>query len=370
MVVTVASPPVLGWLVDPSLEQEEAGVECSPLWTARANKWQWRANDLMEEREDMADRSSMDDERDFGSNNSNKNNKKSIFRKIKSKMTLNRVSSTDAVSPNEEPTCKSASIMPSMIHLQRSSSRDSVECVLADVFLLPSSSSSDDDDFSNASSPTRPTTRDDDDSSNASSMSPTTTEAVVIDEHALELDFCHVPCNIQVPTKQAVECFLADGDAPSLPSTTSSIQTAQDSASDDGQRLLDLDDEADNAWTAAQRGDLYALQQWNDEGFDWTQQDESQCLAIYHACYSGAVTNIETVRFLLQVYPASKLPQDVYERCREVAINSNVVKLLDAAQKEDGGVDLSLVELDEQVTTAADSWDEYSCSGLALLCAN
>lgn len=254
VVSTDPQRPVIGWLVDPLLDQDESGVEC--ISNAPPNKWQWRADDyrVQEEiedgREDSIERSgnreregAVEDEREAGSTVSTLTDKKkkSIFRKLTRKIRLKRVSSTDAVMSQEASmsnemeekessrimAMRNTPVLPSMIHLQRVSSRDSVECVLADVFMLPSSSSNltEEGEFSN-------------------NGSMTSTGTVVIDEQAQQVDFSHIqalpPCNIQVPTEGAVECLLSEKDASSLPSTSSSILTAQDSGSDDEQRMEDL----------------------------------------------------------------------------------------------------------------------------------
>jgi hypothetical protein len=110
-----------------------------------------------------------------------------------------------------------------------------------------------------------------------------------------------------------------------------------------------LDHEKD-PWNAAKRGDLQALHSCNHV-VDWTREDEFNSPPLYYACHSGAAVNFEVVRFLLQTYPTS-LPPDLFDRCRKNAINSNVVKLLEAAK---ANVNLSQVELQAEEKNG----DEY-----------
>ena len=214
-----------------------------------------------------------------------------------------------------------------------------MECVLADVFMLPTSSSTLTED----------------------EQSITTVDAVVIDEQQLEAEYRHVPCNIQVPIEQVIECMLANDTPNDVMSTSSSLMTANDS-SDADERIADLivAEEEEDAWNAAKRGDLDALEQFDEQGFDWTLEDDFHCPPIYYACHSGAAINIGAVRFLLKVHPTT-LPDDIYGRCRKNAINGNVVKLLDATQN---GQNLSRVQLDELAAVSAE--EDYGHVGLFL----
>jgi len=259
MVIIVESPPVLGWLVDPSLELQEAGVECA--WKPH-NKWQWRADDihLAERREDAVERSynnrhaGIEEKRDPGSTS----HKQSIFRKLKHKMHVTKVSSTDAVT-DEAPSNFKTSIVPAMIHVQRVSSIDSVECVLADVFMLPTASSTltEDDEFSDDSG--------------------TTLETVVIDEEALETEYNHgVSCKIKAPTKDTFECILAAN--PSIPSISSSTMMTIDS-SDDEERLADLimdEEEERDACNIDNQEDLDILQDVSEAERDELEEEREE----------------------------------------------------------------------------------------------
>lgn len=289
---TPSSHPLLGWLVDPSLESEEAGIElgaCAPR-----NKWQWRATDMLiaEEREELGGHEGMIEGRDdAGSPLATSSKKRSIFRKRRAHeggKAIKQVSSTDAVTQEDFPN----SMMPSMIHIQRESSRDSVECVLTDVFLIPNASSDLTAEYEQDA--------DDCGVSNQGSIdSMTTVDTVVIDEQALEVDMSHLPCNIKVPTKneQDVECVLASkgSNAGSILSATSSLMTAQDSGSDDDLRMADLDDmmESGDDWSAD-----------GEVGFEITDkvEDEQHCLSMFcYTCHAGdAVSGIEDIGLLMQ----------------------------------------------------------------------
>ena len=196
---TTDSPPILGWLVDPSLEQQEAGLECA---IQQKHKWQWRADDFLEVRQDVMKRSANERREDFEDvRDSGPSNKNNIFRKLKHKLPgaagLKKVSSVDAVTDEDATNdYNTTSLMPSMIHLQRTSSRESVECVLADVFHLPSSSS---------------TLTDEEDQFCSSNDSATTVETVVIDEEGLETEYRCIPLNICLSNEHAIECIKWSG---------------------------------------------------------------------------------------------------------------------------------------------------------------
>lgn len=225
-------------------------MECA---IQQKHKWQWRADDFLGEgRQDIMkssateQREQMEDERDLGSSH-----KKNIFRKLKHKLPgggggLQQVSSVDAVTDEDATNdYNTTHIMPSMVHLQRASSRESVECVLADVFHLPSSSSS---------------LTDEDDQFCSSNDSATTVETVVIDEKGLETEYIRIPLNVCVSNERAVECVMERSN--SLPSTTSSIMTAHDS-SDDAERMADLELEGreDDEWDGSQEEERDSAEQ-------------------------------------------------------------------------------------------------------------
>jgi hypothetical protein len=109
-------------------------------------------------------------------------------------------------------------------------------------------------------------------------------------------------------------------------------------------------DHEEDPWNYAKSGDLQALRSCKYV-VDWTREDEFNSPPLYYACHSGAAVNLEVVRFLLQMYP-TRLPPDLFDRCRKNAINSNVVKLLEAAQ---ANANLSQVELQPE----KENRDEY-----------
>lgn len=278
---TTDSPPLLGWLVDPSLEQQEAGLECA---IQQKHKWQWRADDFLEVRQEVMKRSTNEQREDLEdvrvSGPSNKNN---IFRKLKQKLPgaagLKKVSSVDAVTDEDATNdYNTTSLMPSMIHLQRTSSRESVECVLADVFHLPSSSS---------------TLTDEEDQFCSSNDSATTIETVVIDEEGLETEYRRIPLNICLSNENAVECIVERSN--SLPSTTSSIMTAHDS-SDDEQRMADLEFEGreDDEWNSSDAEERDSAEQPREQDLDRVLEEQFLCAPLNflnNAC-GEASTNI------------------------------------------------------------------------------
>jgi hypothetical protein len=93
-------------------------------------------------------------------------------------------------------------------------------------------------------------------------------------------------------------------------------------------------DEQDNPWRAAKRGDLKALKIFNAEGnINWAEEDKSQNIPLYYACYSGAIVDIKVVSFLLWV--TSTESPVCLERCRKSAISQEVLEILN--EFEQGG---------------------------------
>jgi hypothetical protein len=277
MVATTTSPPppiVLGWLVDPSLEQQESGFECAVQQTTQ--KWQWRADHFLEggRQHHVMKRSNNNDQ---GENL----NKKNIFRKLKHKLPrVKQVSSVDAVTDEDATNdYNDTSYIPSMIHLQRASSRESVECVLADVFHLPSSSSTltEEEEFC------------------SSNDSATTVETVVMDKEDLDIDYGLVPLSVCVPTEHAVECIMERSN--SLPSATSSVVTACDS-SDDEQRMADLQGEGreDEAWNGSEEEEEErdSVEERHEQDFDRVLEEQrlGAPLSLNDASGGEASTNI------------------------------------------------------------------------------
>mmetsp|Transcript_17487 Transcript_17487/g.31616 ORF Transcript_17487/g.31616 Transcript_17487/m.31616 type:complete len:328 (+) Transcript_17487:252-1235(+) len=253
--VATTSPPIVGWLVDPSLEQQESGFECAIQQSPQ--KWQWRADHFLEGgRQHVMKPSTRTN--DQGENL----NKKNIFRKLKHKLPgVKQVSSVDAVTDEDATNdYNDTSYIPSMIHLQRVSSRESVECVLADVFHLPSSSSTltDEEEFC------------------SSNDSATTVETVVMDKEDLDIEYGLVPISVCVPTERAVECIMERSN--SLPSATSSVVTACDS-SDDEQRMADLqvEEREDEAWNGSEEEERDAAEERHEQDFDRVLEEQRLC---------------------------------------------------------------------------------------------
>lgn len=87
----------------------------------------------------------------------------------------------------------------------------------------------------------------------------------------------------------------------------------------------------DDQWGAAKRGDLEALKQLT--GVDWTKEDRFENTALYYACLSGAVRDLEVVQYLIQAWPG-QIPALIVDRCKKVAINASVVRLLENPNEE------------------------------------
>jgi hypothetical protein len=138
-----------------------------------------------------------------------------------------------------------------------------------------------------------------------------------------------------------VECILPSiefqkGNNP-LPfegSTLLFIPDYQGSESPSGINTCQQEEEdLDDPFSAAKRGDLHALMRYTEKGHDWKCEDDKQCTPLYYACHSGAAKpkGILTVQYLLEQW-TGQIPNHVFERCRMNAINHKVVKLLDATK--------------------------------------
>lgn len=87
----------------------------------------------------------------------------------------------------------------------------------------------------------------------------------------------------------------------------------------------------DTPWAAAKRGDVRALQEFDDAGVDWAEEDWFASPPLYYACHSGAAASergLEAVLFLMDHWPAKELPTSLYIRCMTNAINNDVIALL------------------------------------------
>ena len=93
------------------------------------------------------------------------------------------------------------------------------------------------------------------------------------------------------------------------------------------------EEDFDDPFSAAKRGDLNALMRFADKGHDWKCEDDKQCTPLYYACHSGAAAQngILTVQYLLDQW-TGQIPNQVFDRCRMNAINLKVVKLLDTTR--------------------------------------
>jgi hypothetical protein len=99
---------------------------------------------------------------------------------------------------------------------------------------------------------------------------------------------------------------------------------ADESVVSDVSNITDL---MDDPFQAATRGDLEALKSFHsDSKTDWSIVDKFQNPPLYYACQTGAIEDIQTVAFLLEVTP-NKSPR-LLERCWSNASNQEVVKLL------------------------------------------
>ena len=106
---------------------------------------------------------------------------------------------------------------------------------------------------------------------------------------------------------------------------TSRDETNDDDDNDDDDKVVE-----DDAWCAAKRGDVQALQQIEaaTTTMDWTRTDGFGNTALYYACHSGAARNVGVVRHLLQQWQGP-IPTHVLERCKTNAIHQGVVRLLE-----------------------------------------
>jgi hypothetical protein len=91
--------------------------------------------------------------------------------------------------------------------------------------------------------------------------------------------------------------------------------------------VSNITDMIDDPFQAAERGDLEALQSFHSNSrTDWSMVDKFQNPPLYYACQSGAIEDIKTVAFLLEVTPNKSLR--LLERCLSNASTQEVVKLL------------------------------------------
>lgn len=112
------------------------------------------------------------------------------------------------------------------------------------------------------------------------------------------------------------------------------------------------EDDEDDPWRAAKRGDTNALKRFHAQrNFDWAEEDNFHNIPLYYACHSGAIVDINVVAFLLKVTPIKD--RRVIDRCRKNAINPDVVKVLD------GVVERAPAERDEPA-------DDGSVGGFSL----
>lgn len=92
----------------------------------------------------------------------------------------------------------------------------------------------------------------------------------------------------------------------------------------------------DDAWTAAKRGDVDAIQAWTtDKTYDWSAKDDFGNTPLFYACHSGASFNISIVKQILDQWPVEQIPADVLDRCKLNAINSSVVKMLNHPEESE-----------------------------------
>ena len=123
----------------------------------------------------------------------------------------------------------------------------------------------------------------------------------------------------------------------------------------------DQAEDGDDAWLAAKRGDLLALQHMARRcSHDWTRADAFSNTPLYYACHSGVASGgLPLVQFVLT--HTSDLPEAELERCKKNALHPSVVRLLEG--------NLTETELNEKSGDMIESnkREEHDTEGLGLL---
>jgi hypothetical protein len=106
---------------------------------------------------------------------------------------------------------------------------------------------------------------------------------------------------------------------------------ASETSSASSSMMYSREKEGDTIWRAAKRGDLAALKRFHSRGtIDWAAKDEFQNVPLYYACHSGAIVDINVVRFLLWVTPMKD--PSFLEKCKNRK-NKAVMQILDEFER-------------------------------------
>jgi hypothetical protein len=89
-------------------------------------------------------------------------------------------------------------------------------------------------------------------------------------------------------------------------------------------------------FTAAKRGNLNALKEWNNAhpDYDWSEIDDFGNTALYYACSQSStggpvVLNLIIVKYLLDLWPVTQIPPATLERCKACAVHESIIDLLE-----------------------------------------
>ena len=121
-----------------------------------------------------------------------------------------------------------------------------------------------------------------------------------------------------------------DDDVQSLTSIWESLKSLSKAFSNDSHEQRE--DEKDDPWTAAKRGDIESLKIMEELGeVDWTKEDSHGNTPLYYACTAGGSVDISVVAFLLDVTPYTG--SAIIHKCRRDAVNRNVQLLLNGDEE-------------------------------------
>jgi Ankyrin repeats (many copies) len=129
----------------------------------------------------------------------------------------------------------------------------------------------------------------------------------------------------QIADAASVTSKSVDSRASSSRALFDDTSEASSAASGRGGGLLYPLKEGDTIWRAAKRGDLAALKRFHSQGkVDWAATDQFGNTALFYACHSGAIVDINVLHFLLWVTPMKEVD---LEACKNRK-NKAVMKIL------------------------------------------